>query len=201
MDTTTQTARALDLARQKGLLRASDLAALDVPRIVLTRLTVAGRLEKVGRGLYRLPDAQGSEHESLAAVARRVPQAVFCLLTALQFHEITTQLPRQVWIAMPRGSHVPRIDYPPLKMVQMSDEVYTSGIEEHRRDGVTLRVTNVAKTVADCFKHRNKIGLDVAIEALKDARARSKASVDDIWRFAKIGRVTNVIRPYLESIG
>lgn len=201
MNTTTQTARALDLARQKGLLRASDLAALDVPRIVLTRLTVAGRLEKVGRGLYRLPDAQGSEHESLAAVARRVPQAVFCLLTALQFHEITTQLPRQVWIAMPRGSHVPRIDYPPLKMVQMSDEVYTSGIEEHRRDGVTLRVTNVAKTVADCFKHRNKIGLDVALEALKDARARSKASVDDLWRYAKICRVANVMRPYLESIG
>ena len=201
MDTTTQTERALDLAIRKGLMRASDLAALDVPRIVLTRLTAAGRLEKVGRGLYRIPDAQGSEHESLAAVARRVPQAVFCLLTALQFHELTTQLPRRVWIAMPRGSHVPRIDYPPLKMVQMSDEVYPSGVEEHRRDGVILRVTNVAKTVADCFKHRNKIGLDVALEALKDARSRNKASVDDLWHYAKICRVANVMRPYLESIG
>ena len=201
MDTTTQTERALDLAIRKGLMRASDLAALDVPRIVLTRLTAAGRLEKVGRGLYRIPDAQGSEHESLAAVARRVPQAVFCLLTALQFHELTTQLPRQVWIAMPRGSHVPRIDYPPLKMVQMSDEVYPSGVEEHRRDGVILRVTNVAKTVADCFKHRNKIGLDVALEALKDARSRNKASVDDLWQYAKLCRVANVMRPYLESIG
>lgn len=201
MDTPTQTERALDMAGQKGLLRASDLAALDVPRIVLTRLTAAGRLEKVGRGLYRLPGGQGSEHESLAAVARRVPQAVFCLLTALQFHELTTQLPRQIWIAMPRGSHVPRIDYPPLKMVQMSQEVYTSGVEEHRRDGVTLRVTSVAKTVADCFKHRNKIGLDVALEALKDAQARRKTPVDDLWRYAKICRVANVMRPYLESIG
>lgn len=201
MDTPTQTERALDLASRKGLLRASDLDALDVPRIVLTRLTAAGRLEKVGRGLYRLPGAPGSEHESLAVVARRVPQAVFCLLTALQFHELTTQLPRQLWIAMPRGSHVPRIDYPPLKMVQMSQEVYTSGLEEHRRDGVTLRITSVAKTVADCFKHRNKIGLDVAIEALKDARSSKKATMDDIWRSAEICRVTNVMRPFMEAIG
>lgn len=201
MNTPTQAERALDLASRKGLLRARDLDALDVPRIVLTRLTAAGRLEKVGRGLYRLPGTQGSEHESLAAVARRVPQAVFCLLTALQFHELTTQLPRQLWIAMPRGSHVPRIEYPPLKMVQVSQDVFTSGVEEHWHDGVMLRVTSVAKTVADCFKHRNKIGLDVALEALKDARARHKASVDDIWRYAKICRVANVMRPYLESIG
>ena len=201
MDTPTQTERALDLAGQKGLLRASDLNALKVPHIVLTRLAAAGRLEKVGRGLYRLSGTQGSQHESLATVARRVPQAVFCLFTALQFHELTTQLPRQVWIAMPRGSHVPRIDYPPLKMVQMSDEVYTSGVEEHRHDGVMMRITNVAKTVTDCFKHRNKIGLDVALEALKDARARNKASVDDLWHYAKICRVANVMRPYLESIG
>lgn len=196
-----QTQRALDLARQKGLLRASDLDALHLPHIVLTRLTAAGSLEKVGRGLYRLRESQGSEHESLAAVARRVPQAVFCLLTALQFHALTTQLPRQVWLAMPRGSHVPRIDYPPLKMVQMSDEVYASGVEEYLQDGVTLRVTCAAKTVADCFKHRNKIGLDVALEALKDARSRNQTSVDDLWRYAKVCRVANVIRPYLESIG
>ena len=108
----THTQRVLDLASQKGLLRASDLDAIDAPRVVLTRLTAVGLLEKVGRGLYRLPDARGSEFESLATVATKVPQAVFCLLTALQFHELTTQLPRQIWIAMPRGSHVPRIDYP-----------------------------------------------------------------------------------------
>jgi predicted transcriptional regulator of viral defense system len=197
----THTHRVLDLASRKGLLRASDLEAISAPRVTLTRLTAAGLLEKVGRGLYRLPDAPVSESESLASIATRVPQAVFCLLTALQFHELTTQLPRQVWIAMPRGSHPPRIDYPPVKMVQFTGDGYSAGIEEIERDGVRLRVYSAAKTVADCFKHRNKIGLDVALEALKDARARGKASVDDIWRFATICRVANVMRPYLESIG
>ena len=199
MLSSTHNQRVLDLASQKGLLRASDLDAISAPRVVLTRLTAAGLLEKVGRGLYRLPDAQVSEFESLGTIATKVPQAVFCLLTALQFHELTTQLPRQIWIAMPRGSHPPRVDYPPVKMVQFTGDAYSAGIEEVERDGVRLRVYGVAKTVADCFKHRNKIGLDVALEALKDARARSKASVDDIWRFAKICRVANVMRPYLEA--
>jgi hypothetical protein len=171
----THTQRVLDLASQKGLLRASDLDAIDAPRVVLTRLTAAGVLERVGRGLYRLPDA-------------------------LQFHELTTQLPRQIWIAMPRGSHVPRIDYPPVKMVQMTGDVYTAGIEEHLRDGVKLRVYGAAKTVVDCFKHRNKIGLDVALEALKDVRAKRKATADDLWRYAKVCRVANVMRPYLEAV-
>lgn len=200
MSTDTHTQRVLDLASQKGLLRASDLDAINAPRIVLTRLTAAGLLDKVGRGLYRLPSLQGSEHESLATVAAKVPQAVFCLLTALQFHELTTQLPRQVWIAMPRGSHVPRIDYPPIKMVQMTGGTYSEGIETVERDGVKLRVYGVAKTVADCFKHRNKIGLDVALEALKDARAKHSATADDLWRYAKLCRVANVMRPYLEAV-
>ena len=111
----------LDLFQQQELLRASDLDAIGAPRVVLSRLTASGQLERVGRGLYRLPSGAISEHESLATVAVKVPQAVFCLLTALQFHELTTQLPRQVWIAMPRGSHTPRIDYPPVKMVQMAN--------------------------------------------------------------------------------
>jgi predicted transcriptional regulator of viral defense system len=197
----THTQRVLDLVSHKGLLRASDLNAINAPRVVLTRLTTAGQLEKIGCGIYRLPDAPGSEHESLATIATKVPHAVFCLLTALQFHELTTQLPRQVWIAMPRGSHTPRLDYPPIKMVQFTGEAHTAGVEEFERDGAKLRVYGVAKTVADCFKHRNKIGLDVALEALKDARARNMATVDDIWRFAKTCRVANVMRPYLESIG
>ena len=200
MSSDTHAQRILSLARQKGLLRASDLDAIEAPRVVLTRLIEAGLLERVSRGLYRLPSHPGSEHEGLATVAAKVPQAVFCLLTALQFHELTTQLPRQVWIAMPRGSHVPRLDYPPIKMVQMTGAVYTAGIEEHLRDGVTLRVYSAAKTVADCFKHRNKIGLDVALEALKDARAERMASADDLWRYAKVCRVANVMRPYLEAI-
>lgn len=197
---TTHTQRVHDLLTQKGMLRPSDLDAISTPRVVLTRMTKAGLLEKVGRGLYRLPDSTGSEHESLAAIASKVPQAVFCLLTALQFHELTTQLPRQVWIAMPRGSHAPRIDYPPIKMVQFTGDAYSAGIEMFERDQVTLRVYCVAKTVADCFKHRNKIGLDVALEALKDARTKKKASSDDLWHYAKICRVANVMRPYLEVI-
>ena len=159
-----------------------------------------GLLDKVGRGLYRLPSHPGSAHEGLATIATKVPQAVFCLLTALQFHELTTQLPRQIWIAMPRGSHVPRIDYPPIKMVQMTGDVYSEGVETVERDGVTLRVYGIAKTVADCFKHRNKIGLDVALEALKDVRTKHKVSVDDLWHYAKVCRVVNVMRPYLEAV-
>jgi predicted transcriptional regulator of viral defense system len=194
------TQRILDLARQKGMLRPGDLEGVGAARVMLTRMTASGQLEKVGRGLYRLPGANASEHETLTTVAAKVPQAVFCLITALQFHGLTTQLPRQVWIAMPRGSHVPKLDYPPVKMVQFTGEAYSEGVEVFERDQVPLRVYGVAKTVADCFKHRNKIGLDVALEALRDARSKKKASADDLWRFAKICRVANVMRPYLEAI-
>lgn len=194
------TDRLLQLAQQKGLLRPSELAALGIPRVYLTRLTAGGKLAKTGRGLYRLSEAPLSESESLAIVSVRAPQAVFCLLTALQFHGLTTQLPRQVWIALPQGSHAPRMDYPPIKLIQYTGDAFTQGIEMHRIDQVDIRVYSVAKTVADCFKHRNKIGLDVALEALKDARSQRKASADDLWRYAKICRVANVMRPYLEAV-
>ena len=197
----TQTQRVLELASQRGLLRASYLKELGIARVVLSRLTASGQLERVGRGVYRLPERQGAEHESLATIAVKVPQAVFCLLTALQIHELTTQLPRQVWIAMPQGSHVPKMDYPPVKMVQFSGEAYGQGIEVVRADQVELRVYGVAKTIADCFKHRNKVGLDVAIEALREAMAANKTNANDLWRFAKICRVANVMRPYLEALG
>ena len=197
----TQTQRVLTLASQRGMLRASHLQELGIARVVLSRLTASGQLERVGRGVYSLPDRQGSEHESLVTIAVKVPQAVFCLLTALQIHELTTQLPRQVWIAMPQGSHAPKMDYPPVKMVQFSGEAYAAGVEVVQVDQVALRVYGAAKTVADCFKHRNKIGLDVAIEALKDALTQRKATADDLWRFAKICRVANVMRPYLEALG
>ncbi len=200
MRTETHTQHVLQLVRQKGWLRASDLTGVGVPRVVLTRMTASGQLERAARGLYRLPDTLGSEHEGLTTIAAKVPQAVICLLSALQFHGLTTQLPRQVWIAMPRGSHTPRIDHPPIRMVQFTGEAYSEGIGIHLRDQVPLRVYSVAKTVADCFKHRNKIGLDVALEALKDAREQKKASADDLWRYAKVCRVANVMRPYLEAL-
>lgn len=191
----------LALASQQGLLRASQLQALGIGRVVLTRLTASGQLERVGRGVYRVPGTQTSEHDSLATLAVKVPQAVFCLLTALQLHGLTTQLPRQVWIAMPQGSHAPTLDYPPVKMVQFSGDAYAQGVETMQAEQVPLRVYGVAKTVADCFKHRNKIGQDVALEALKDALANRKTTADDLWRFAKVCRVANVMRPYLEALG
>ncbi len=193
--------RILDLAHQKGVFRACDLDEIGVPRVILTRLMAAGQITKLARGLYHLPDANFSEHESLIILATKAPQAVFCLLTALQFHELTTQLPRQVWIAMPRGSHAPKIDYPPTRMVQFTGQAYTVGVEIHHCDQTPIQVYSVAKTVADCFKHRNEIGLDVAIEALRDTRAQKKATMDELWYFAKICRVANVMRPYLEVIG
>jgi predicted transcriptional regulator of viral defense system len=196
----THTQRVLQLVRKNGWLRASDLADAGVPRAVLPRMAASGQLERAARGLYRLPDSGSSEHEGLVTVASKVPQAVVCLLSALQFHGLTTQLPWQVWIAMPRGSHVPRLEYPPIRMVQFTGEAYTQGIETHERDGVKLHVYSVAKTVADCFKHRNKIGMDVALEALKDARAQGRASFDDLWRCAKVCRVSNVMRPYMEAV-
>jgi predicted transcriptional regulator of viral defense system len=196
----THTQKVLQLVRGNGWLRASDLVDAGVPRVMLTRMAASGLLERAARGLYRLPDSGSSEHEGLVTVASKVPQAVVCLLSALQFHGLTTQLPWQVWIAMPRGSHVPRLEYPPIRMVQFTGEAYTQGIETHERDGVKLHVYSVAKTVADCFKHRNKIGMDVALEALKDARAQGRASFDDLWRCAKVCRVSNVMRPYMEAV-
>ena len=196
----THTQRILDLASQRGLLRASDLDAIGSPRVILTRMTAAGLLERIGRGLYRLPGAQVTEFESLALVATRVPQAVFCLLTALQFHGLTTQLPRQVWIAMPRGSHSPRIDYPPIRMVQMAGSAHLAGVEEHLCNGVKVRIYSPAKTVVDCFKHRNKIGLSVAIEGLQEALRQRKTTPGEIVRQAERGAIATVIRPYLEAL-
>lgn len=200
MERSSHAQRALALLHKQGFLRTSDLDTIGAPRVVLTRLSTSGQLERVGRGLYRMPGTPMSEHEDLATIAVKVPKAVFCLLTALQFHELTTQLSRQVWIAMPRGSHTPRIGNPPIKMVQMAGDAYASGIDEHERDGARLRIYSAAKTVADCFKHRNQIGLDVAIEALKAAWRTRKASADDLWRHAKVCRVANVMRPYLEAV-
>jgi predicted transcriptional regulator of viral defense system len=200
MQSDTHAQRILDLVRKQGIVRSVDLDAIGAPRVALTRMTLSGQLEKAGRGLYRLPGTIGSEAESLSIVSAKVPKAVICLLSALQFHDLTTQLPRRVWIAMPRGSHLPQIDYPPLTMVQFSGDSYASGIETHERDQTTLRVYGVAKTIADCFKFRNKIGIDVALEALKEAHIKSKVEIDELWHFALTCRVANVMRPYLESL-
>lgn len=196
----THTQRILELAKKHGIVRSLDLDIIGAPRVALTRMTLSGQLEQVGRGLYRIPGSMGSEAESLTLVANIAPKAIFCLLTALQFHGLTTQLPRQVWIAMPRGSHSPQMSYPPIKMVQFGAEAYSAGIEIHVRDETQLRVYSVAKTVVDCFKFRHAIGVDVAVEALREAQAQSKLYLEDVWRYAQICRVANVMRPYLESL-
>lgn len=190
----------LQLVREKGLVRSSDLDSAGVPRVYLSRLTAAGRLERAGRGLYRIPGSPLSEHDTLAFVATRVPQAVFCLLTALHVHELITEPPGAVWIAMPRGSHSPRLGSPPIKMVQFSGAGFAEGIERLPCDQIELRVYGVAKTIADCFKHRKKIGLDVAIDALRDALAGKRVTQEELWSYAKLSRVDSVMRPYIEAM-
>lgn len=190
----------LALAAQHPLLRARDLTAAKLPTVVLSRMVIAGKLERVARGLYSLPGQALSEHRSLAEVALRVPQGVICLLSALRVHGIGTQAPFEVWLAIPRSTPTPRLDQPALRAVRMSGLALTEGVDPVVIDGVAVPVFNAAKTVADCFKFRNKIGLDVALEALRDAWSRRLITMDDLWHYATINRVANVIRPYLESV-
>ncbi len=190
----------IDLVRSQGLIRPCDLLPLGIPRISLTRAVRRGQLESLGRGLYGLPGREISAHGSLAEVARRVPKGVVCLLSALRFHGLTTQAPFEVWLAIENKAVAPRFDYPPLRIVRFSGAALTEGVEEHVVDGVTVRVTGVAKTVADCFKYRNKIGLDVALEALREAWREKRMTSDELWRYAKVCRVANVMRPYLDSL-
>ena len=190
----------IDLVRNQGLIRPRDLAPLGIPRVSLTRAVRRGELERIGRGLYGLPGRPVSAHGSLAEVARRVPKGVVCLLSALRFHGLTTQAPFEVWLAIENKSIAPKLDYPPLRIVRFSGAALTEGVEVHVVDGVMVRVTGVAKTVADCFKYRNKIGLDVALEALREAWREKSMTSEDLWRYAKVCRVANVMRPYLESL-
>ena len=190
----------LDLAAERGLIRPRDLTERGLPTVALTRLVRQGRLQRVGRGLYALPDRPVSEHNALAEVARKHPQAIVCLLSALRFHDLTTQSPFEVWLAIPNKARAPKMDYPPLRIVRFSGAALTRGVEDHVIDGVPVRVTSVARTVADCFKFRNKIGLDVALESLREAWRAKRASMDELWRYATLCRVANVMRPYMESL-
>lgn len=190
----------LDLAAERSLIRPRDLTERGLPTVALTRLVRQGRLQRVGRGLYALPDRPVSEHNALAEVARKHPQAIVCLLSALRFHDLTTQSPFEVWLAIPNKARAPKMDYPPLRIVRFSGAALARGVEDHVIDGVPVRVTSVARTVADCFKFRNKIGLDVALEALQEAWRAKRASMDELWRYATLCRVANVMRPYMESL-
>lgn len=202
-ETTAMSAKAIShlrkTLRKVNTARANELQAAGVQRMQLSRLLATGELQRVGRGLYALPGYQGTEHSAFVAVAKRAPQAVFCLLSALRLHGLTTQSPFEVWIAIGNKGYAPKLDYPPLRIVRFSEASLAHGVETQQVEGVSLHVTSVAKTVADCFKFRNKIGLDVALEALREARRERKATIDDLWRCAQVDRVANVMRPYLEA--
>lgn len=190
---------ALELLHAKGMVRAHELASIGVTGETLQQLLRTGLLVRISRGLYAAPDRALNEHDQLAQLAIKHPRMVFCLLTALQIHGLTTQAPHEVWVAISPNARAPQVSYPPLRIVRLSDsdvQVVTISL-----DGIVhIPVTSVAKTVADCFKFRNKIGLDIALEALRDAWRQKKVTMDELWESAQLCRVTNVMRPYLESL-
>lgn len=191
------TEQILEVAQTKGLFRPKDLEGLGIPRVYLSRMVEAGKLEHIARGVYALPGYSGNT--SLGVVAKRVPDGVICLLSALQFHELTTQYPWQVWVAVEFGSRTPKLDAANLRVVRYKRESLEAGVEVHEVEGVKVKVFGVAKTIADCFKYRSQVGLDVALEALKEGWRYKRFKVDELLSYAQINRVDKVIRPYLEA--
>jgi predicted transcriptional regulator of viral defense system len=188
------------LFAEVNLIRPRDLTPAGIPRWALSELVADGTLYRSGRGLYGLTARSVSEHHSLAQAAKRVPAGVICLLSALVFHRLTTQTPHQVWLALAPKARKPAVDYPPLRLVRFSGRALTDGVEQQTIEGVPVQVTSVAKTVADCFKYRHKIGTAIAVEALLDARKQGKLDLDELWRMATVCRVPRIILPYLETI-
>jgi predicted transcriptional regulator of viral defense system len=196
----TDRTRALDLARRASGVSARDLDAAGIHRQVLTRLVNQGRIVRVARGVYRVAEQPVSESHALAVASATVPQGVVCLLSALQFHGLGTHLPSEIWIALDRRAWRPKRTWPPLRVVRFTGQSLTQGIERHPIEGREVKVYGVAKTLADCFKYRNKIGLDVALEALRDAWRRRRFTLDELDRYAAICRVQRVMKPYLEAM-
>ncbi len=193
------TERVLAITKKRRIIRPRDLEQLGIPREYLLRLMRSGVLHRSGRGMYELVESSPTEHHTLAVVAKEIPSGVICLLSALRFHELTTQQPSEVWLGIPVRARHPNISTTAHQVVRYSDTTFKAGVDTHRIEGVTVRIFNPAKTVADCFKFRNKIGLDVALEALKDALRQRKATVDEITHFANICRVPKIMRPYIEA--
>jgi predicted transcriptional regulator of viral defense system len=192
--------KALKLARRRRGVTARELHVAGIHRQVLTRLVKSGELERVVRGIYRLPEHSITEHHGLVLASAAVPRAIVCLLSALQFHEIGTQLPSEVWIAVDRRGRRPTLRFPPLRVLRFTGAALADGIDVHRIEGQAVRIYNIAKTVADCFKYRNKIGIDVALEALREAWRARRFTMEELEHYARVCRVSNVMRPYLEAL-
>ena len=190
----------LDLVRELGIARVRDLTARGLHPEHLRRLVNKGYLERLNRGVYALADREASEHHSLVQVAVRAPRSIVCLLSALQFHELTTQMPREVWIAIEHRERTPNIQSPSIRVVRFSGQAFSEGWTEHKIEQVPVRVFGPAKTVTDCFKFRNTVGMEVAMEALRDCLRDRRATVDELLYFARVCRVERVMRPYLEAM-
>jgi predicted transcriptional regulator of viral defense system len=191
----------IELARNQGVVRADDLRRFGLSRAYLRRLHDEGALDRVARGTFRLAGSPTTEHTAIVQAARRVPQGVVCLLSALAVHGVGRQRPEQIWMALDRKAWKPRVPELPIRIVRFSGPALTEGIERRQAEGVWFSVYSIAKTVTDCFKYRNKIGLLVALEALRDCRRRRLCSLDDLWMYAGINRVQRVMKPYVEAIG
>jgi predicted transcriptional regulator of viral defense system len=194
----THAEQVLRLVEAQGSVRSSELTARQIPRAILMRLVRAGRLRQVARGLYALPDQPLSRQHPLAEVAARSSRGVFCLLTALRFHGIKVSSSDEIWLAIPNKARAPSSDHPPLRVVRFSGAALTEGVEEHEIDGVTVRVYSVAKSVADCFKFRNKVGLDVAVAALRKSLRKGSVTLQELRHYAQVCHVAGVMDPYLE---
>jgi predicted transcriptional regulator of viral defense system len=191
---------ALALVHRRGLLRTQEAAAAGVDRSTLARLCQSGQLTRLERGLYGLPAAAVREHINLEIVAKRAPQAVFCLLTAARLHGLGTQQPRNVWISLPRGAHRPTLQVPRLKLIQVQTALHQLQLETHRSGPIRLLVYEVEKTLVDCFRHRRRLGMEPVLEALKDAISQRRLNVDELWRQAQAQRMQQVMTPYLEAL-
>jgi len=186
--------------KEGGTLRTSEALAAGIHPRTLYAMRDAGELDQLARGVFRLASLPALSEPDLATVAKRVPQGVVCLISALAFHELTTQVPHVVHLALSRSARRPVLEYPPLRIYRFSAEAFTAGIETHSLDGVTVRIYNPEKTLADCFKYRNTVGLDVALEALRAYCRRRRPKLPLVLEFARICRVERILRPYLEAV-
>jgi predicted transcriptional regulator of viral defense system len=195
-----QRTRALDLLKARGMLRLKDFTAEGIGPETLARLVREEAVVRPARGLYQLPDAQIEAAHVLAQAALLVPKGIVCLTSALQYHELTLQMPSAVWMAIERTAWRPKLDYPRIRFVRFTGPALIEGVERHIIEGVDVPITSPARTIVDCFRYRTKVGLDVAMEGLREGLRRRRCTPDDLWRYARKARVWSVMRPYVEAM-